>query len=222
MNTTLQNFQQYGFLGPIVGIAGLLIGAGTAILFGWTRTLDEWKPPSDVMPDPLSRMVTMLCAAAIFIAWLMAEPANQSTYLDWVIRLAIGAVVAFLLYVGLRVFCGRFRKPLVDANNNPAGDEVIWGGLWLTPRARQAVRAGDTVEAFLAGNEYKREEVWTALSLTASAMVTSLVLLIALVCGTATISTAATAGQVALTQRPAREVFNSNDVPGLPPSDSVP
>lgn len=217
----LQNLEQYGFLGPMVGIAGLFIGAGTAILFGWTRTFDAWKPPSNVLPEPLSRMVTMLCAIAIFIAWILAEPANEAAYIRWVIWLAGGGVVAFLIYVGLRAYCGRFRKPRV-VNNLPAGEEVIWGGFWITSKARQAVRKGVTAEDFLAGNQYKTEAVWPPFSMTVSAVLTAVVLLATLVCGTAAISTAATAAQVALTKRPARDVFGPSEVPGLPPSKPMP
>jgi hypothetical protein len=218
----VQNLEQYGFLGPMVGIAGLLIGAGTAILFGWTRTFDAWKPPSDVLPEPLSRMVTMLCAIAIFIAWILAEPANEDAYIRWVIWLAGGGVVAFLIYVGLRAYCGRFRKPLVNANNQPAGEEMLWGGFWVKPVARQAVRDGTTIETFLAGNQYRTETVWPPFSMTLSAVVTAVVLLATLVCGTAAISTAATAAQVALTKRPARNVFSPSEMPGLPPTKPMP
>jgi len=218
----VQNAQQYGFLGPIVGIAGLFIGAAIAILFGWTRTFDTWKPPSDVLPEPLSKMVAALCAIAIFVAWIFAEPTNQFTYVRWVIWLAVIGVFAFLSYVGLRRYCGHFSKPLVSGNNRPGGDEAIWGGLWVTPKARATIRSGGTVEAYLAGNQYKKEEVWPPLSLTVSAIVTAFVLLVTLVCTTAAISTMATITQVVLTKKPAREVFGSAEVPGLPPSKTAP
>jgi hypothetical protein len=170
----------------------------------------------------MSRVVTTLCAIAIFIAWMLAEPSNQVTFIRWVVWLAVGFVVAFVIYVGLRAYCGRFRKPSVNAGNQPTGGgEVIWGGFWITQRARQAVRTETTVEAFLAGNLYRKEDVWPPLSLTVSAMVTAVVLLATLVCGTAALSTAATAAQVALTKRPAREVFGPADVPGLAPSKST-
>ena len=116
----VQNAGQYGFLGPLVGVAGLFIGSGIAILFGWTKTFDAWKPPEDVLPEPLSRMVTMLCAIAIFVAWILAEPAKETGYIHAVIWLAGGGVLAFLLYVGLRTYCGRFRKPLVDSYGKPS------------------------------------------------------------------------------------------------------
>src|SRR5690348_2423957 len=121
---TEPNIQQYGFLGPIVGIAGILIGAGAAILFGWTRTLDTWKPPSNVLPGPLSKMVTMLCAIAIFIAWVLAEPSNVNLYIHWVLWLAVAGVLGFLGYVALKSTCGRFSRPLVDSNGRPAGEEL--------------------------------------------------------------------------------------------------
>jgi len=94
---------------------------------------------------------------------------------------------------------------------------MIWGGFWMKSRARRAVRDGTSVETFLAGNQYRPEEVWPPLSMAASAVVGAVVLLATLVCGTAALSTAATAAQVALTKRPAREVFGTSDVPGLPP-----
>ena len=212
----VQNASQYGFLGPIVGISGLFIGSGIAILFGWTKTFDAWKPPADVLPEPLSRMVTMLCAIAIFVAWILAEPAKETSYIHSVLWLAGASVLAFLIYVGLRASCGRFRRPLVQ-NNQPAGEEVVWGGFWTTPAAQEAVRNGASLEDFLAGNEYRKERVWPGFSLAMAAVVTAIVLLSALVCGTAAISTAATATQVVLTGKPARQVFGTANVPGLPP-----
>jgi hypothetical protein len=206
--------RQYGFLGPIVGIAGLLLGAGGALLFGFTRKLDVWKPPADVLPDPLSKMITMLCAVAIFLAWILAKPTNRSAYISSVLWLVGIAVAAFLLYVVLRNTCGRFRRPLVQ-NNEPAGEEVIWGGFWTTKLAKEAIKKGSTAEEVLAGNQYNKTKVWPGLSLAAAAAVTALILLLALVCSTAAISTAATAAQVALTNKPAVEVFSTRDVPGL-------
>ena len=70
--TIVEEAGRYAFLGPFVGIAGLLLGAGAAILFGWTRAFDKWKPPADALPQPLSRMVTMLCALGVFMAWILA------------------------------------------------------------------------------------------------------------------------------------------------------
>lgn len=211
-----QHATDYGFLGPIVGIAGLFIGAGTAILFGWTRTMDVFKPPPEVLDKALARVVTLLCAIGIFVAWFLAEPSNGGAYLWTALWLAILCVTSFICYVGLRSFCGRFRKPMVDANNRPTGDEVIWGGFWLTKRAREAVQAGETVERFLRGNLYQRETVWPPGSQTLSAMVTALVLLILLVSGTVALSTSAAATQVALTKKPARDVIGVSSVPGLP------
>lgn len=218
----MENLAQYGFLGPIVGIAGLFIAAATAILFGWTRTFDTWKPPASVLPQPLSQMVTLLCALALFLGWIFAEPDNQPAYIRWIIWLAGIGVLALLLYIGLWSHCGRFRRPFVDANNKPAGEEVLWGGFWTTSAARQAVRDGKSVEAYLAGNLYRREAVWSGMSSALSAMVTAAVLLAALVCGTAALSTAATAAQVALTNKPARQIFGTSDVRGLPPGKAEP
>ena len=215
-NQLVEQAKDYGFLGPIVGIAGLFIGAGTAILFGWTRTLDTFKPPAEVLDKALARVVTLVCAIGIFIAWFAAEPSNGRTYLWIALWLAVTCLVAFLAYVGLRTYCGRFRRPFVDANNNPAGYEVVWGGLWLTKRARQAFDSGVSIEEFLKGNLYQRETVWPPGSLTVSAIVTALVLLVLLVSGTTALSTAAAATQVALTNRPARSVIGISSVPGLP------
>lgn len=212
----IQNAHQYGFLGPIVGIAGLMIAASTAILFGWTRTLDAWKPPPSVLPDPLSKIITMLCSVAICLAFILAEPAHRISYIKWTLWLAGACVIGFLCYVALKATCGRFRRPLVDSDNKPAGEETIWGGVWLVPRARKAILEGSTVEEFLAGNQYDKSKVWPASSLLAAAVLTALVLLIALVCGTAAITTAAATAQVELTGKPARQIFDAKDVPGLP------
>src|SRR5260370_10031392 len=135
----VEHAKDYGFLGPIVGIVGLFIGAGTAILFGWTRTMDAFKPPTDVLDKALARVVTLLCTIGLFIAWFLAEPSNGRGYLWTAFWLAILCLLAFLAYVGLRMFCGRFRKPVVDMQNKPVGEEQIWGGFWRTNRAREAV-----------------------------------------------------------------------------------
>jgi hypothetical protein len=212
----VEHAKDYGFLGPIVGIAGLLIGAGTAILFGWTRTMNTFKPPPDVLDKALARVVTLLCAIGIFIAWILAEPGNGRAYLWWSLWLAIACLVAFLSYVGLRSYCGRFRRPIIGANNQPVGEEVIWGGFWLTKRAKQVLAEGETVEGFLKGSLYRREAVWPPGSLTLSAIAAAFVLLALLVSGTVALSTAAAATQVALTHKPAREVIGVSSVPGLP------
>ncbi len=212
----MEHAKDYGFLGPIVGIAGLFLGSVTAILFGWTRTMDAFKPPPDVLDKALARVVTLVCAIGLFAAWFLAEPSNGRTYLWIALWLALLCVMAFLAYVSLRTYCGRFRKKLVDANNNPVGEEIIWGGFWVTKRAKVSVDNGQTVEAFLKGNQYNREEVWPPGSLTLSAFIAAFVLLTLLVSGTAALSTAAAATQVALTNKPARSVFSISEVPGLP------
>src|SRR5437870_7361419 len=121
----VEHAKNFGFLGPIAGIVGLLLGASGAILFGWSRALDTWKPPKDTFPEGLERVVGLLSAVGLFVAWILAEPKNGRAYLQAAIALAIGAAVAFLAYVGLWTYCGRFRKPLVGPDNKPAGEEVI-------------------------------------------------------------------------------------------------
>lgn len=215
----IEHAKDYGFLGPIVGIAGLFLGAGGAILFGWTKTLSAFKPPGP-LTAALSRVVTLLCAVGIFVSWFLAEPVNGPAYLRASIWLAIVCVVAFIAYVGLFTYCGRFSQTLVDANNQPGEKIIIWGGFWLRPRARAAKKAGETVEAFLRGNNYDKSEVWPAGSYTLSIVVATVILLALLVCGTASLSTAAAATQVALTNKPARQVFSTNEVPGIPPNNT--
>lgn len=212
----VQHAKDYGFLGPIVGIAGLFMGAGSALLFGFTRSVSIFKPPPDMLVAALVRVVTLLCAIGIFVAWFVAEPSNGQKYLSAAIRLAVVCVVAFLAYVGLQAYCGRFRKTTTNAQNQPGDIEVIWGGFWLTSKARSDVSKGDTVEAVLAGYNYDASSVWPPASRALATILAALFLLAILVGGTSALSTAATAAQVALTKKPAREVFSSSQVPGLP------
>ena len=164
----------------------------------------------------------MLCAIAIFLTWILAEPSNVAVYIHWVGLLAGAGVVGFLIYVGLKTTCGRFRRPRVNAENQPTGEEdVIWGGFWKKPLAAKAVRQGESVEDFLKGNLYNKSKAWSGFSLGAAAVTTASVLLVALVCSTAAIATAATAAQVVLTNRPARQVFGTGDVPGLPTPETT-
>lgn len=211
------DLQQYGFLGPLVGIAGTFLAAAAALIFGWSHTLDKWKPPESVMPEALGRMVALLSVIGIFVAWVLAEPGNRPDYLRWSLILGAAAVVAFLGYVGLRQFCGRYRKPVM-ANGAPAGDEQVWGGFWKTAQARAAVADGSSLQEFLAGNGYHADKTWPPASLTSSAILSALTLIIILVGGTLALTTVATATQVVLTGKPARAVIFSGDVPGLPSS----
>ncbi|MFY9988547.1 MAG: hypothetical protein WAK31_27585 [Chthoniobacterales bacterium] len=207
--------KDYGFLGPIVGIVGLLLGASGAIAFGWARALDTWKPPNDTFPAGLDKMVAMLCGVALFVIWLLADPKHGPDYLRAAIWLAIGSLVAFLCYIGLRNFCGRFRKPRVDANNQPAGEDPMWGGFWIRSHWKKEVKSGTPVEDILRGVLYDRSKVWPPFSLTLSAVVTALVLICVLVFGTCALSTAGACVQVALTGKPAREIFNISQVSAL-------
>jgi hypothetical protein len=205
---------QYGFLGGIVGIVGLMLGATLAILYGWTRAFDDWKPSADSPLAGLDKMITALTAIAIIGLWLFAVPGNVVFYIHlafWLIGIAIGA---FIVYIGLRVVC-TCPKPLVDTNNLPAGEEKVWGGFWLTDEAK-ARGKGVTVCEFLAGNRYDKTKVWPRESLALAAMTTAVVLLLVVAGGGVGLSAAATTAQVALTKKPAREVFSSSQVPGLP------
>ena len=216
----VEHAKDYGFLGPIVGIVGLLLGAGTAILFAWSRALDTWKPPRETFPEGLEKTVGMLCAVGLFVIWLLAEPKNGPAYLHAAIGLAVGGLVAFLIYVALWAFCGRFRKPQVGDDNKPTRDEVLWGGFWLWKEVRKQIGPDNPVEKILAGKLYERSQVWPPASLMSSAVVTAFVLIALLVCGTLALSTAGASIQVALTGKPARAIFSTSQVPGLPQTNS--
>src|SRR5439155_22911862 len=162
---------QYGFLGGIVGIVGLMLGATMAILYGFTRAFDAWKPPRNSALEGLDMMITGLCAITLIALWVFATPENILAYVHLAFWLIGIAIAAFIIYVGLRAGGpGRFRKPLT-VNNQPAGHEIIWGGFWLTPAAREQRRGGKTVQEILAGFGYDVEKVWPPLSLAAAAMV---------------------------------------------------
>jgi hypothetical protein len=211
---------QYGFLGGIVGVFGLIMGATIAILYGFTRTFNAWKPPRNSALAGLDMMITGLCAVALVALWLFATPDNIVAYVRRAFWLVGIGIVAFIIYVGLRAGPGRFRKPRV-VDNKPADDEVIWGGFWLTPAARADYRSGKSIQEILAGNGYNVDRVWPGTSLAAAAMVTAIVLLAIVAGGTTGLSSVATTAQVALTKKPAREALTSTQVPGLPtPSPS--
>jgi hypothetical protein len=211
----VEHAKDYGFLGPIVGIVGLLLGAGGAILFGWSRALDTWKPPTDTFPKGLEKVVGMLCAVGLFVIWILAEPKNGPAYLRFAVYAAVVSLVAFLIYVAFWAYCGRFRKPQVGGNNKPTREDVIWGGFWLWKQIRASVGPNNPVESILAGNLFDRSKVWPPFSLTMSAVITAFVLMTLLVAGTLALSTAAASVQVALTGKPAREIVSTLQVSGL-------
>jgi len=211
--TLVSHAKDYGFLGPIVGIVGLLLGASTAIIFGWSKALDTWKPPRDTFPEGLERIIGMLSAVGLFVAWILAEPKTGPSYLYSAIYLAAGSLLAFLIYVGLWAYCGRFRRPQIGLSN--PRDDVIWGGFWLWDSVRAQVGSNNSIEDILAGNLYNRSRVWPPLSLTLSAVLSAFILIAVLLCGTLALSVAGASVQVALTGKPARSVFSTSQVPGI-------
>jgi hypothetical protein len=231
ISTDLTN---YGFLGPIVGISGMLVAAGAAISFSWGRALHEWKPPPDVLPVALSRTISLLCALSVFLIWFFAEPALQRAYVILLAMLGLLTIVALLSFIGVKAYCGRFSylvptSPITEPppptvpkqkrggkRAHPESLEiVIWGGFRLTERAKKSVAEGTLVEDFLKGNLYKKDAVWTPGSQAASAVVTAALLLTLLVAGTSALTCAAASAQVALTGKAARATFSSGEVPGI-------
>ncbi len=209
---------QYGFLGGIVGIVGLMLGAGGAILYGFTRTFDDWKPGADSPLAGLDKMIAGIVAIAIIALWLFATPENIVGYIHLAFWLMGIGIVAFILYVGLRV---AFTCPKeVTLDNKPAGVKRVWGGFWLTEDAKNR-GAGVTVCKFLEGKAYNADIVWEPKSQAAVAMVTAVVLLLIVAGGGIGLSAAATTAQVALTKKRARDVFSSAEVPGVPKATPV-
>jgi hypothetical protein len=212
---------EYGFLGPIVGIVGLLLSASGAIMFAWSRALSSWKPPADTFSPKLANMAGLLSAIGLFVVWILADQTNGPTYLRAAIWLAIASFFAFLIYLWLLTYCGRFRKRLVDPQNMPGEEVVIWGGFYIWKPLRQQVREGATVEEILAGHLYDRSKVWPPVSLSLATVITACTLICTLLCGTLALSTAAASIEVALTGKPAREIFSTLKVPGLSPAKST-
>jgi hypothetical protein len=191
---------EYGFLGGIVGIVGLMLGAGSAILYATTRTFGDWRPPKDGPLHGLEQTVGALCAVGIIVGWIFATPDNVVDYIHIAIKLVMGGAVAFILYIGLRLMVARFRKPMVGGNNKPINKtETVWGGFWLTKQAREAVKKGipklnasgqeekdaqgqtilvpTTVAEYLAGNNYNVDRVWPPESQALAAMSGAIVLM---------------------------------------------
>jgi hypothetical protein len=217
----LNDASRYAFLGPILGITGVLLSAGAAVLFGFTRSFEKWEPPPSVLPHPLRRMITMLCAIGIFLAWILAEPSNLWKYIEAAAWLGGISVAFFLVYVWLWSYC-RFRKPTFDECGKLADEEdweTIWGGFW-TIKTDVADRNRTNR---LKGNAYSVTAVWSQASVATASMTTAFVLLTLMACGSIALSVSAAAAQVALTNKPAREVLYVGQVPGLntPPSPSA-
>ena len=90
----------------------------------------------------------------------------------------------------------------------------------MWPYVREKIREGVSIEACLKGNAYDKNAIWPGPSLAASAVATAFALLGLMVCGMMALSVASSAVQVALTNKPAREVFSTAAVPGLAPTPS--
>ena len=220
--TLIDQAPQLGFLGGIVGVVGVMLGATAAILYGFTGAFDDWKPGAESPLAGLDRMIGALVAIGIIGLWLFATPANAVTYVHLSFWLVGSGVVAFLFYIGLRVAC-TCTKPLV-VNNAPGGQIRIWGGFWLTKQAKQAKEREPSVAPckFLAGQGYDLDTTWPRLSRALVAMLAGLMLLVIVAGGGAGLSAAATTAQVALTKKAAKDVFGSGQVPGIPTSTPTP
>jgi hypothetical protein len=221
-NSLLKAAPKYGFLGGVVGITALIVGTTSAIIYSFTGKFSDWKPAKGSPLEGLNSVVGLVCAFWIIGAWYFAAPGYEVLYLKIAAALVSISVIAFLAYVGLRVICGRFTKPTVDEHNKPGKPEVIWGGLWLTPKAKESVKKGGTVQAFYAGTMYEKDKVWPPKSQAFSAILTGVILLLFVSSGASGLSTLATTAQVVLTKKPARDILSSSDVPGLLPPKASP
>src|SRR5262249_14920204 len=144
----------YGPFAPVVGYAGAIMSAGTAIFILWAGRIKKWRPPDKDMPGAARSFVLLLCGVFMVVAFYFANPSNAASMIAAVVLLAILAVVCYLRYDSLVGTYG-YKRP-EPSMKDPSAETLILGGKTLMPSAQKKLNdLGISVQDLLAGALYK-------------------------------------------------------------------
>ena len=89
----------YGPLAGVVAITTSLFAATAAIVYTWSGHFKSWRPPVDVLPDVVQKLIGVLGVISIVYSWWIADISTARELWRLVaISLVIG-IVSIILYI---------------------------------------------------------------------------------------------------------------------------
>jgi hypothetical protein len=205
----------YGPFAPVVGYAGAIMAAGSALFLIWGGKMKKWRPPDEDLPGTAQAIVLLLCGVGMVLQWYLATPSIMSWFLVGVAVAAIACVVCFLRYTGLLGTYIYLKKEAVG--HNATHDVRILGGRELLPEAEDQRKKNQVdIQTLFQGAAYNVEKLWSRESRQRVKQRVLLFFIFTLLLGTSALTGASFATQVLLTKKAAASVIRTTDAPALP------
>jgi hypothetical protein len=146
---------KYGVFADLVGIAGSLAAAATAISLAFLKR-SKWQPPKEVVADGTARVSSL--ATAVFIGLLYVFGRRVGEVPLGVVAAVLVAVAVWALTISIRTNV-RYSFYYPDDGQEP---HRLLGGDQLTEEAAGIVKAHkQTVQQLLTDARGKTDLVWT-------------------------------------------------------------
>jgi hypothetical protein len=205
----------YGPFAPVVGYAGAIMAAGSAIFVLWGGRMKRWRPPNKDLPGTAQSFVLLLCGVLMVVEFFFAEPSLVRWMIGAVVVIALGSVLCYFKYDELIGLYG-YQKP-VHGNGGKVEKELIFGGRKLRPEAEKIRKTKHITDnqILLEGAAYNVGELWDRNELSWVRKRVLGYFISMLVLGTSALTMAGFTTQVILTKRAATSVINRDDAPGL-------
>jgi hypothetical protein len=210
----LASVSDYGPFAPVVGYAGAVMAAGTALFFLWGGKMQKWRPPDEDLPGTAQALVLLLCGVGMVLQCYFAVPDTIAWFLVAVTVLAIACFICFLRYsslLGTHIYTKK-----VATSPKSTRDVRILGGRDLLPEAEEIRREKRIdIQTPFEGSAYKVDQLWSRESQQWVKQRVLLLFILTLVFGTSALTGASFATQVLLTKKAAASVIHTTDAPGL-------
>jgi hypothetical protein len=208
------NPSDFGPFAPVVGYAGAIMTAGSAVYLMWGGRMEKWRPPDEDLPGTGQAIVLLLCGVGMVIEWYFATPDAIGWLLGAVTLLAVTFVVCFLQYSSLLSIFIYIKKEATGPRSTR--DVRILGGRELLPEAEEKRKNhGIDIQTLLEGAGYKPDRLWKREARQQVKQRVLLFFILTLVCGTSALTGASFVTQVLLTKQAAANVIHTKEAPAL-------
>lgn len=204
----------FGPFAPVVGY----VGAALAAVYGiwaliWKKKV--WQTPQDILPSTIRGILGIVLVVGMIFIWLDTNPQNIKAKINLAIIFVIIAVVSFVLYLALLRVLTYDKEEAISATETRIVKVI--GGLWLKNSAKQQMinNGVTTIQDLFRGAAYNLDALWTRFSQELSKTIIVILYLGIVTFGILGITTSGFIVQVKLTNKPASEVINKTDSPGL-------
>jgi len=204
----------FGPFAPVVGY----VGAALAAVYGiwaliWKKQV--WQTPQYILPPAIRGILGIVLVVGMIFIWLDTNPQNIKAKINLALIFVIIAVVSFVLYLALLRVLTYDKEEAISASETRIVNVI--GGLWLKKSAKQQMinNGVATIQDLLRGTAYNLDALWSRFSQELSKTIIVILYLSIVTFGILGITTSGFIVQVKLTNKPASEVINKTDSPGL-------